>query len=227
MGNDRNSVWHSVWDNRDDYQVDWNGYESCFDSQERYEEWMRHIASMLRTQLRLTDDDVVVDLGCGTGRFATLIAPYVKQVLAFDYAAAPIAFANSRRPARNVTYQVADITTLKPRNLGATKAYSVGCLFYLNSIESAYGVIRQSVETGIPFAAIDLPDGEIQLPKREYSYDTSVYSHLSFNAHQLEAQFSGTKIVRDDYLEYINSKYRFHAFIPSSVWSCQDSIDTN
>jgi 2-polyprenyl-3-methyl-5-hydroxy-6-metoxy-1,4-benzoquinol methylase len=85
---------------------------------EPYEQWIGHVVSTLFAELSLTSEDVVADLGRGSGRYAAAVAPRVKQVLAFDYAVAPIRVATARRTLSNVNYQVADITTLQPETLG-------------------------------------------------------------------------------------------------------------
>jgi SAM-dependent methyltransferase len=212
---ERSAAWHGVWNDRDDERADWNGFEQCFESIAHYEQWIRHIAAMLTMELSLRSNDVVADLGCGTGRFATLVAPRVKHVFAFDYALAPIRVATTFRQLPNITYKVADMTTLHPVTLGASKAYAVGSLFYLNSVEDVFSLIRRFVESGASFGAVDLPDRHTTSPSRQRSYDTSVYSHLDFDADQLQSEFPGTRIVRDEYAGYANAKLRFHAFIPS------------
>jgi ubiquinone/menaquinone biosynthesis C-methylase UbiE len=212
MASGRNSVWQQVWTIRDDDRADWNGFEACFESIDQYERWTQHIADILCAGLRLTSNDVVADIGCGTGRVATLIAPHVQQVLAFDYAPTLIRIASERRPRSNIAHVVADMTKLQPEALGVSKAYAVGSLFYLDSVADAFGVIKRFVEHGAAFAAIDLPDRNSP-EQRGRSYDTSVYSHLDFDADELTAEFPSARIVRDDYPDYVNAAFRFHAFV--------------
>jgi SAM-dependent methyltransferase len=49
------------------------------------------------------------DLGCGTGRHATLLAEQFDEVLAVDVSAAMIAHARRHRPAPNIRYQHRDL----------------------------------------------------------------------------------------------------------------------
>jgi len=139
----RSALWRSVWHDRDDERADWNGFVQCFESIEHYERWTRHIASSLCSDIDLTDGDTVADLGCGTGRFAALVAPHVQGVLTFDYGAAPIRVAVAKRQLPNISYQVADVTALQPRTLAVSKAYAVSSLYYLDSAEVVFDLIRR------------------------------------------------------------------------------------
>jgi hypothetical protein len=73
-------------------------------------------------------------------------------------------------------------------------------------------LIRRFVASGASFAAIDLPDRNAT-DARKRSYDTSVYTHLDFDADELLAEFPGAKIVRNDFPGYVNGKFRFNAFV--------------
>src|SRR5579875_853011 len=100
----RGQVWHQVWHDREEERADWNGYESCFATLADYERWTTKVATILRERLALGSEDTVIDLGCGTGRVAALLAPYVKQVIALDYSKTVLALARRRRSAANISY---------------------------------------------------------------------------------------------------------------------------
>src|ERR1017187_5821735 len=85
---------------------------------EPYEQWIGHVVSTLFAELSLTSEDVVADLGGGAGRYAAAVAPAVKHVPAFTARSPRRGCAPPRRTLSNVTYQVANITTLQPETLG-------------------------------------------------------------------------------------------------------------
>ena len=171
---------------------------------------------MIRDELDLSPDDVVADLGCGTGRIAALVAPHVSQVLAFDYSDLLLKIAASRRQADNIVFQTADLNDLNSAALPVTKAFAVGSLFYLNSMERVVRLIGGFVDRGVAFAAIDLPDAGIP-DRRERSYDTELYNHLRFDPKFLLGQFPRGRIIRGRFPGYVNDSSRFSLFIAGKV----------
>jgi len=55
-----------------------------------------------------------VDLGCGTGRHAAMLAGRYRTVLAVDISAPMLQLAQARRPLANITYQHRDLCSLHP-----------------------------------------------------------------------------------------------------------------
>jgi ubiquinone/menaquinone biosynthesis C-methylase UbiE len=210
----RSATWRGVWSDRDHDLADWNGYESSFESLDAYEVWIEHVGSSLRDLLSLSPGDVVADLGCGTGRVAAQVAPWVREVHAFDYAEAPIRVASSRRSHPHVTYHVSDLTGVDPVDFAVTKAYAVGSLHYLDSRDVVLGLVQRFVDAGSTFVAFDLVDASMTgSPVR--SYDTTVYSHLTFRPEDFTGRFPGARVLRDAYPGYANAPYRFGVVIPA------------
>jgi SAM-dependent methyltransferase len=212
----RGARWHGVWTDREPDRADWNGCEACFRSMDDYETWTAKVADLICTELDLGPDDAVADLGCGTGRIAALIAPRVRSVLALDYSETVLDVARRRRPRHNVTYRQADLNRFDPGELAVTKAYSVGCLFYLDSHEVVEGLIRGLHRRGIAIAATDMPDAAIG-DDAERHYDRGVYTHLSFSAERLCETFPGGRVLRPDFAEYIHTQRRFTFVLPGAT----------
>jgi ubiquinone/menaquinone biosynthesis C-methylase UbiE len=59
-----------------------------------------------------------VDLGCGTGQHATLLAEHYSEVLAVDVSGAMLHHAQTRRPMPNITYQHCDLREVIPDRAG-------------------------------------------------------------------------------------------------------------
>jgi len=55
-----------------------------------------------------------IDLGCGTGRHAAMLASRYRQVLAVDVSAPMLQLAQARRALPNITYQHRDLTSVTP-----------------------------------------------------------------------------------------------------------------
>ena len=212
----RGELWREVWNQRDEERADWNGCEACFESFEEYERWNAHTAAMIREELDLSPDDVVADLGCGTGRIAELVVPYVSRVLAYDYSAPALKVAAARRNVKRISFHLADLNELDPATLPVTKAFAPGSLFYMNSIEHVLRLMRGLVDRGVAFAAVDLPDRNTP-DRRERSYDTELYSHLQFDPDVLLREFPNGRVIRGRFPTYVNDEFRFHFFIDGKV----------
>ena len=163
-------------------------------------------------ELGVTRRDRVVDLGCGTGRIASLVADEAGQVTALDYSETVLRIAQERRPRDNVSYRQADLNTFDVAALGADKAYAVGSLFYLDSFDVALRLITPFVHDGGGFAAMDLPDAKIEddMPR---AYDTTTYTHLAFDATTLMDRFPAGRIVRFGASDYAHADRRFNFVI--------------
>lgn len=93
-----------------------------------------------------------IDVGCGTGRWATLVAPRVAHLHLLD--ASPEALAVARenlRPAKNVSYHAASVAEipLPPNSLDF--AYSLGVLHHVPDTQAAIGAIGSKLKPGSPF----------------------------------------------------------------------------
>jgi ubiquinone/menaquinone biosynthesis C-methylase UbiE len=93
-----------------------------------------------------------IDVGCGTGRWATLVAPRVAHLHLLD--ASPEALAVARenlRPAKNVGYHAASVAEmpLPPNSLDF--AYSLGVLHHVPDTQAAIGAIAGKLKPGAPF----------------------------------------------------------------------------
>ncbi|MER5669723.1 class I SAM-dependent methyltransferase [Pseudonocardia alni] len=211
----RSDVWRSVWNERDDDRADWNGYEATMPAAE-YERFTAATADLVRRRLGLGPDDVVGDLGCGTGRIAAHLAPHVAAVHGFDYSETVLRVARERRDLPNVEYHWADLNDLTFEPHGLTQAFSVGGFLYLDSERTAVDLIRRLHVAGIGVAVLDIPDSSL-VDTRERAYDRSVYSHLAMDAGRLAAAFPGAGIHRDELgLDYANAGVRFNFYLPVS-----------
>lgn len=102
--------------NGDNY---WGFRVHRFDNQEwaRSSEYLRIIIEYMR----LSKDDVVLDVGTGTGIVARAIAPSVKNVFAIDTSEEMLVFTRKETDAINIVYRVNDVRNLEFRDESFTK----------------------------------------------------------------------------------------------------------
>jgi SAM-dependent methyltransferase len=214
MSASRGRAWHEVWEGRDAERADWNGMEECFDSLEDYDSFMKQLSVLVMDRLDLGRDDVVLDLGCGTGRMAYEIAPHVSAVVGVDYSRLVLDVARQKRSASNIEYHCADLNVLDLTRFPATKAYSMGAFLYLDSPEVVYGLLSGLRRRGIATAVLDLPDAS-RIDHRERHYDTNSYTHLRIREAGLLARFPEGELERGRFPEYLNGDSRFNFYLPA------------
>ena len=165
--------------------------------------------------MRLTPDDRVLDLGCGTARVASLLADRVAEVVGVDYSTTALRVGSQRRPKANMKLIAGDLNDFDVTPFRATKAYAVGSLFYLNSFEIAVGLIADVVDNGGDFVGIDFPDEETPDPRQRH-YNQSIYTHETFTKHALARRFPNAIFHRDLFPSYVNDPYRFSIVVPAT-----------
>jgi ubiquinone/menaquinone biosynthesis C-methylase UbiE len=103
-------------------------------------------------QLLPPDGGVGIDVGCGTGRWAMLVAPRVARLHLLD--ASPDALAVAKQNlsfAKNVSFHVASVAEipLPPNSLDF--AYSLGVLHHVPDTQAAIAAIAAKLKPGAPF----------------------------------------------------------------------------
>lgn len=209
----RDEAWYEVWNERLPEKADWNGYESTFTDRSAYEEWTLDMAALITESLALTSEDDVVDLGCGSGRLAQLVAPKVRIVRAYDYSRPALDLAVKYRSADNIVYSHIDLNEPQAGLFGeGTKAYAVGVMFYLKSVEHVISIVADCVNRGGTVLLADLPDANVP-DERERGYDRNQYSHLKFTEADFETAFPGCQFIRGRFPSYVNDALRFSVLI--------------
>jgi SAM-dependent methyltransferase len=108
-----------------------------------------------------------VDLGCGTGRHAALLAGRYRQVLAVDISAPMLQVAKARRCLPNVTYQERDLCDVR-RDADGTfdLVLSAYALHHLDDLDQALSQIRELTAPGGRVVLIDNVAATPQVPRR-------------------------------------------------------------
>jgi ubiquinone/menaquinone biosynthesis C-methylase UbiE len=85
--------------------------------------WLREIQTQALAALALTENDVLLDVGCGTGAAVRDAAPNVKRAVGFDLSPGMIAQARDRAAGLgNVDFQTGDVSGRLPFDDGAFTA---------------------------------------------------------------------------------------------------------
>ena len=107
-----------------------------------------------------------VDLGCGTGQHAALLAAHYEQVLAVDVSAPMLDLARQKRPRRNIRYQQRDLTEVAPRKDGTFDlVFTAHTLHHVPDLELSLIELRDLVRPGGQAIIIDNVDDRRRVPR--------------------------------------------------------------
>jgi SAM-dependent methyltransferase len=108
-----------------------------------------------------------VDLGCGTGRHATLLAAGFRQVVGVDISAPMLQIARRRRNPPNVTYQERDLRTLRPDSDGTFDlVFSSYALHHVDDLDATLIGIRELAAPGGRVVLVDNVAPRPAVPRR-------------------------------------------------------------
>lgn len=204
----RSLIWHPIWNRRDPDLVQFNGTESFFSDWDEYASFAEAEAEFVSRVLGLGPEDRVLDLGCGTGIIASLLAGRVQSILALDYSEHALEVASSDHSAPNLEYRRQNIGSLDCSGLEVDKAYAVGVLHYLDNYEVVRTLLSQLLEKGVEVVAVDVPD-ESMKGQVTRNYDIEMYSHLFFDEEKLKQDFEHITFWRGMFPSYGNDPLRF------------------
>jgi len=108
-----------------------------------------------------------VDLGCGTGRHAALLAAHYRQVLGVDVSVPMLQLAMARRGLANVTYQQRDLRQVRADTDGTFDlVVSAYALHHLEDLDQALWRIRELTAPGGRVVLIDNVAPTPAVPRR-------------------------------------------------------------
>jgi SAM-dependent methyltransferase len=108
-----------------------------------------------------------VDLGCGTGRHAALLAARYRQVLAVDVSAPMLTLARTRRHLPRITYQERDLQSVRADFDGTFDlVLSAYALHHVDDLEQTLRGIRELVAPGGRVVLIDNVAPTSAVPRR-------------------------------------------------------------
>lgn len=100
----------------------------------------------------LPQGSVGADVGCGSGRWAVVVAPRVGRLLLFDASRDALAVARQNLcDFPNVRFELASVGSLPIENSSLDFAYSLGVLHHVPDTEAAVRNIAAKLKSGAPF----------------------------------------------------------------------------
>lgn len=100
----------------------------------------------------LPKDAEGVDVGCGSGRWAAVVAPRVGRLLLLDASADALAVARKNlADAPNVRFEQASVGSLPLEDASLDFAYSLGVLHHVPDTAAAIRSIAEKLKSGAPF----------------------------------------------------------------------------
>lgn len=100
----------------------------------------------------LPQDAVGADVGCGSGRWAAVVAPRVGRLLLLDASSDALAIARQNlADTLNVSFEQASVGSLPFENASLDFAYSLGVLHHVPDTAAAIRSISEKLKSGAPF----------------------------------------------------------------------------
>jgi ubiquinone/menaquinone biosynthesis C-methylase UbiE len=127
-----------------DTQQAYNHWAHSYDSDENKTRDLELVAG--RQLLEQADFTAVLEIGCGTGKNTSWLAPKAKTLTAVDFSEEMMKLARQKVTARHVAFQQADIT--QPWNF--TTATLITFSLVLEHIQDLYFVLEQAAKTLAP-----------------------------------------------------------------------------
>ena len=98
-------------------------------------QWDRDLHQQVLQYAELDPETVLLELGCGTGRFTHLVAPHIRQATAVDLSPNMLRMARERAPTHaNVRWLAGDLRDLPPTD-GIDTVVACHALRYLDTAE--------------------------------------------------------------------------------------------
>jgi SAM-dependent methyltransferase len=117
-------------------------------------------------QARLTSGGRALDLGCGSGRHAAVMATAYDEVLAVDLSRPMLELARTRRAREGIRYECRDLREVTAERDGTFDlVFSAHTLHHVPDLQRALGAIRRLVRPGGQVIVVDNVDERRRVPR--------------------------------------------------------------
>jgi SAM-dependent methyltransferase len=149
-------------------QADARSFDHIAEHYDRFAELVgAPLDEFIESQIPQRGGGRAVDLGCGTGRHAALLAAHYKDVLAVDVSAPMLELAMARRGLPNIGYQHRDLCAVRADTDGAFDlVLSAYALHHVDDLDPTLRAIRALVAPGGRAILIDNVDPRGKVSRR-------------------------------------------------------------
>lgn len=145
----------------------------------------------------MNGDEVIGDLGCGTGSMAQIVSPWAKQVIGVDSSAAMLQAAKRRLKDRtNVELRRGELTAMPLENDELTSALLVLVLPYVDSPVDVLKDAARATRPGGKLIVVDI----VQHSRKEYREELG-HTWLGFDTKQIKSWVEDANWRIEKYLE--------------------------
>ena len=159
-----------------------------------------------------------VDLGCGTGQHAALLADHYDDVLAVDLSAPMLDLARRKRHRPNVRYEQRDLTAVTPRRDGTFDlVFSAHALHHVPDLELSLIELRDLVRPGGQAVVIDNVDDRCQVPRAWFVREArrALYADLRHRRRPVREAWETYRLsTHPGWLDHLTTD----TFLPPSEW---------
>lgn len=130
---------------------EWNHYnQNSLDQAEQQEVYNRYFALLPKNFLQ--PNQIAFDLGCGSGRWAEMVAPQVKKLVCIDASAQALAVAQTKlKKFNNVELVLASVDAIPFAEQSFDWGYSLGVLHHVPDTARAIAACVSKIKVGGPF----------------------------------------------------------------------------
>lgn len=129
---------------------EWSRFDQAGASDSENEAIFRNYFSLMPPE-SLGPDSIGADIGCGSGRWASFVAPHVKTLHLVDPSREALEVAKRVAPFKNCTYSVASANEIPLPDGSLDFAYSLGVLHHVPDTPSALAACVRKLKPGAPF----------------------------------------------------------------------------
>jgi ubiquinone/menaquinone biosynthesis C-methylase UbiE len=171
--------------------------------------FLKQRMSVIQEYINHDKNATVLDMGCGSGEFANMLANYYGQVAAVDYSQIMIDLAQQGSTKKNIIFYKADCTQTTIDSHSIDHIFSLGLMDYVQDVDKVFDEFTRLLKKGGGLV--------FTIPK-----SPSLFAPLRWSTRIREKLFKIPPIVNSfsiDEVEQILNKYNLQKVDVTSLWT--------